>query len=95
MSPGLPLLARADDDKPYTIAAVVGAWGGLLLGERLSRAIFENATRDKEASATGFPRGISMPALMQAPLLAVSFFEATGRKEPEREYRLDLLEVRF
>ena len=90
-----PLIAMADQHQSYTIAEIVGAWGGLLLGEWLSRGIFDRTSRDVEACGAVFPRNISIPALTQAPLLAADFLGVGKRKQPEREYRLDLLEVRF
>lgn len=62
----IPLLSKAEDHRAYTVGGVFGAWGGLYVGERLSKALFENSARDRRASLDN----IDFPIAWEWPLLA-------------------------
>jgi uncharacterized membrane protein YeaQ/YmgE (transglycosylase-associated protein family) len=64
------LLAQVNPDishRAYTVLGVAGAWGGLLIGEFLSRTLFEKNPRDKRAGVA-----VSLPGILEVPLLLVS-----------------------
>jgi hypothetical protein len=66
----IPLLTKAEDYRAYTVGGVFGAWGGLYVGERLSKALFENSARDRRVSYDNieFPIAWEWPALAGAAL---------------------------
>ncbi|MFH0919913.1 MAG: hypothetical protein V1913_06075 [Fibrobacterota bacterium] len=79
------------DARTYLAGSVIGAWGGLLLGEGLSERILDSSERDPAGS---MPR-IEFPAAGQWPLLlAASRMKRTGR-EGGLAFRTDLVTVRF
>lgn len=66
---GIPLIAKADDHRAFTIPAIAGAWGGLLLGELLANKLLENSPRDRrEAARIEFPITWEWPSLVFAAL---------------------------
>ncbi|MBN1761219.1 MAG: hypothetical protein JW863_23040 [Chitinispirillaceae bacterium] len=67
----IPLLAKAEDHRAYTACGVLGAWGGLFIGERLSKALFENSSRDRRSSSANieFPIAWEWPSLATAALV--------------------------
>lgn len=64
---GIPLIFDADDHQAYTIAGTAGGWLGLVLGENLSRKIFEKSDKDRRAL------NIDLPILRQWPLVVSSY----------------------
>jgi hypothetical protein len=66
MAIAFPLIAKADQHQPYTIAGVIGAWAGFFIGERLSLSLFEKSSRDRQSSNLRFnlPGLAALPSLM-------------------------------
>lgn len=60
ISLAVPFLVQADEHEFYTLAGLLGAWGGFYLGERLSIKIFEESFRDKPH---GFNLQLNLPAI--------------------------------
>jgi hypothetical protein len=63
-SPLLIAKVGMDNHQAYTVLGIAGAWGGLALGEYLSRSLFEKSTHDKRSSSS-----ISFPGLCELPVL--------------------------
>ena len=63
------LIARVNGNshEAYTILGIGGAWGGLMIGEYLSRSLFEKTPHDKQASSA-----VSFPGVWELPLLFLS-----------------------
>jgi hypothetical protein len=85
-----PLIAQADGNKyhrVYTTCGIIGSWGGLMLGEILSRALFEKSGRDNPKTAS-----ISLPALYQLPILIAY---SQSKSNANLNINVPLLELRF
>jgi hypothetical protein len=65
MAIAFPLIAKADQHQPYTIAGIIGAWTGFFLGEHLSLSLFEKSDRDRHASNFRF----NLPGLAVLPVM--------------------------
>jgi hypothetical protein len=70
----VPLIARSHSNQSYIIAGIIGAWGGLILGEYLTKSIFETSDRDSKSSKVN----ISIPIAYQWPLLLKKSASKTG-----------------
>ena len=69
MGIAFPLIAKADQHQPYTIAGIIGAWTGFFVGERLSLSLFEKSSRDLHTSSLRF----NFPGLAGLAVLPVMF----------------------
>jgi hypothetical protein len=87
---GIPFIAQAEHHQAYTVPAVLGAWGGLLLGERLGRALFEHTPRDTRGSARA-----SFPILTEWPMALAGGLAAARAKDPTMRVSADVVRWRF
>jgi hypothetical protein len=95
----LPLLASADTHQAYTVAGILGCWGGFFLGEHLSLSLFEKDRHDNRTSDVS----LSFPGLASVPFLFISQQFAGGgdhtaasfEMRPEFQSRVTLMEMRF
>jgi hypothetical protein len=65
----VPLIANTDFNdyhQLYTLVGIGGAWGGLIIGERLSHSVFEKSSRDNRTAS-----GLSFPIFAQLPIFAI------------------------
>lgn len=68
----MPLIARSDNDRFYTIMGLSGGWGGYILGEKLARSIFDTSEKDRQAASNvSFPVIWQWPALLAGPVRTV------------------------
>ncbi len=65
----LPFIAQAADHRVYVAGGILGSWGGLLAGERVSRSLFgeSNSAREREID---FPIFAELPAFLSGIKLA-------------------------
>jgi hypothetical protein len=87
---GIPFIFQAEHHQAYTVPAVLGAWGGLFLGERLGRALFEDTPRDGRTGASA-----RFPILTQWPLAAAGFMAARRSNDPAVRVSAELVRWRF
>ncbi|MBN1980634.1 MAG: hypothetical protein JW795_03830 [Chitinivibrionales bacterium] len=85
----LPLIAKADEDKAYVLAGMGGTWAGMILGEYLSRSIFEFTRHDRSTSLR-----MSVPLVYQWPT-AVATAIVNRKTNSDTPVQIDFLEIGF
>lgn len=69
----LPLLGSVDTHEPYVLCGMAGCWSGVVLGEILSKSLFEEGSHDRRASPE-----ITFPGLATLPFLLLSSHMKSG-----------------
>jgi hypothetical protein len=87
---GFPLLFEATEHQSYTVAAMLGGWGGLVLGENLSLKIFEKSGKDRQSLH------LDLPVLWQWPLLVSSIeYSKKGHNLDRVVPKAELISIEF
>ncbi len=87
----IPFLAKATDSRPYTILGVAGGWSGLIIGELLSKALFETSSRDVRASTDN----IEFPIMWEWPSIAYAAFNKKSGNTFCKPMRADIVRISF
>ncbi|MBD3356276.1 MAG: hypothetical protein GF363_03905 [Chitinivibrionales bacterium] len=87
---GIPFFARAENHQTYTISTILGAWSGLLLGERLGRSLFEYGPRDKRTA-----RRAAFPILTQWPIAAAQALTVHRSEDPALRVTAEIFRYSF